>query len=77
MFLPRKFHGLRSLVGYSPWGCKELDVTDHREQGKTKPVKKRKMKLHYCEMVVVAEAAVFYSKPVELCNSLNYRYVLP
>ena len=25
-FLPAKFHGQRSLVGYSPWDCKELDV---------------------------------------------------
>ena len=23
VFLPGKFHGLRSLVGYSPWGHKE------------------------------------------------------
>ena len=23
-----KFHGLRSLVGYSPWGRKELDMTE-------------------------------------------------
>ena len=27
VFLPRKSHGWRSLVGYSPWGCKELDMT--------------------------------------------------
>ena len=26
-FLPEKFHRQRSLVGYSPWGCKELDTT--------------------------------------------------
>ena len=25
--LPRKSHGQRSLVGYSPWGGKELDKT--------------------------------------------------
>ena len=25
--LPEKFHGQRSLVGYSPWGRKELDTT--------------------------------------------------
>ena len=25
--LARKFHGWRSLVGYSPWGCKESDMT--------------------------------------------------
>ena len=25
LFLPGEFHGQRSLVGYSPWGCKESD----------------------------------------------------
>ena len=29
VFLPGKFHGQRSLVGYNPWGCKELDTTEH------------------------------------------------
>ena len=28
VFLPGEFHGQRSLVGYSPWGHKELDTTD-------------------------------------------------
>ena len=27
-FLPGEFHGQRSLAGYSPWGCKESDMTD-------------------------------------------------
>ena len=26
-FLPGKSHGQRTLVGYNPWGHKELDVT--------------------------------------------------
>ena len=29
VFLPGKSHGQKSLVGYSPWGCKELDTTEH------------------------------------------------
>ena len=29
VFLPGKSHGQRSLAGYSPWGHKELDTTDH------------------------------------------------
>ena len=29
VFLPGKCHGQRSLVGYSPWGCKALDTTEH------------------------------------------------
>ena len=28
LFLPEKFHGRRRLVGYNPWGCKELDTTE-------------------------------------------------
>ena len=28
-FLPGEFHGPRSLVGYSPWGHRELDITEH------------------------------------------------
>ena len=27
-FLPGEFHGQRSLEGYSPWGRKELDMTE-------------------------------------------------
>ena len=28
ILLPREFHGQRSLAGYSPWSCKELDTTE-------------------------------------------------
>ena len=28
VFLPGKFHGQKSLAGYSPWGCKALDMTE-------------------------------------------------
>ena len=28
VLLPGKFHGLRSLVGYSPWGRKESDMPE-------------------------------------------------
>ena len=28
VFLPGKFYGQRSLVGYSSWGHKELDMTN-------------------------------------------------
>ena len=35
VFLPRKSHGWRNIqspraeAGYSPWGCKESDTTEH------------------------------------------------
>ena len=28
VLLPGKSHGQRSVVGYSPWGCKESDMTE-------------------------------------------------
>ena len=28
VFLPGEFHGPRSLVGHSPWGCKQSDTTE-------------------------------------------------
>ena len=29
VFMPREFHGQRSLVGYSPWGCKSQTWLSH------------------------------------------------
>ena len=29
VFLPGEFHGQRNLPVYCPWGCKELDMTEH------------------------------------------------
>ena len=44
--LPGKAHGQRSLVGCSPWGCKELDPAERRclrlaESGRTSLVETR------------------------------------
>ena len=33
VFLPGEFHGERSLVGYSPWGHKQLDTIEQLSQG--------------------------------------------
>ena len=30
VLLPGKYHGRRSLVGCSPWGCKKSDTTERR-----------------------------------------------
>ena len=35
IFLPGEFHGQRSLTGYSPWGCKESDMTEHMAHSTT------------------------------------------
>ena len=35
VFLPGEFNGQRSLAGYSPWGLKELDMTEWLNNNKT------------------------------------------
>ena len=35
VFLPGESHGQRSLVVYTPWGCKELDTTGDLAQHST------------------------------------------
>ena len=35
VFSPGKCHGQRSLVGYSPWGCKESDTHTHTHKSRT------------------------------------------
>ena len=37
-FLPREFHGQRSLEGYSPWGCTELDTVEALSMQETNSV---------------------------------------
>ena len=34
VFLVGKSHGQRSLAGYSPWGCKESDLTSQLKNNK-------------------------------------------
>ena len=47
-FLPGKPHGLRSLVGYSPQGCKESDMTETTQQAHIKT----QLQKHFVEFVV-------------------------
>ena len=37
VLLPGKSHGQRSLVDYSPWGCKESDRTERAHIQKENP----------------------------------------
>ena len=37
VFLLGEFHGQRSLAGYSPWCCKELDTTERLSMGEAMP----------------------------------------
>ena len=39
VFLAGKSHGQRSLEGYSPWGCKELDATYRLNSDNNKYIK--------------------------------------
>ena len=59
VLLPGKFHGWRSLVGYSPWGCKESDTTEQLHCVCVCVWYKNCINLNYVEMVHSA-FQVFY-----------------
>ena len=41
VFLPGEFHGQRSLVGYSPWGCRVSHDWTQNETGKEKEIEQK------------------------------------
>ena len=41
--LPGKSRGQRTLVGYSPWGRKELDTTEHAHMLYSQEIKRRRI----------------------------------
>ena len=82
VFLPGEFHGQRSMVGYSPWGCKELDMTEWSDQhfhfftsrleGRssgpgTKLGEERRHKINV--LVTMGQRPEVLSKPPVLCKS--------
>ena len=54
VLLPGKAHGQRSLVGYSPWDCKESDMTEQLHL------------LHCCKMVTFVKLyrCIYMYKPI-------------
>ena len=61
VFFPGKSHGQRSLAGYSPWGRKELDMTQQLNNNNKEHIAERgkeirkEMKAYLHESVKVSE----------------------
>ena len=53
VFLPGKSHGQTSLVGYSPWGCKKSDTTQHTEEGEERSANDRSLECRSQEASVM------------------------
>ena len=51
--LPRKSHGQRSLVGYSPWDHKESDTTEHSTHTHRRPEQERNLETAWSEPVML------------------------
>ena len=49
VFLPGKSHEQRNLAGYSPWGRKELDMTEHTHTHNMKKIYDHKFDLEKAE----------------------------
>ena len=55
LLLPAKFHGLRSLEGYSPWGLKEWDMTEQ---------------LHFLSFLYFLFPLMFHKSVLYICISI-------
>ena len=55
-FLPRESHGQRSLAGYSPWECKESDMTERLKQHCTDKAMVFPVVTYGCESCTVKKA---------------------
>ena len=58
VLLPGESHEGRSLVGYSPWGCKELDMTE-------------RLHFHYTEEYKLVTVGWFQDRYVHSANGKN------
>ena len=47
VLLPGKFRGRRSLVGYSPWGCRESDMTE-------------RLHFHFCSVTCIVSSRIAF-----------------
>ena len=63
--LPGKSHGQRSLMGYSPWGCKQLDTTEWLSTHTPGD-------LHAGGLWTTLFKTILTSKPPITCNRLDF-----
>ena len=82
VFLPGKFHGQRSLVGYSTYGCKESDMTEHAEailyytDSYLSQEKKTYQKSYRCTLSSSSNLACYYSRIICSNRYSFYMWIL-
>ena len=74
VFLPGKSHGLRSLAGYNPWGCKRVrhDIVTKQQQQQYLVGNSKKENIYY---ILISEIITYYILISEISpeNNLVYR----
>ena len=70
VFLPGKFHGQRSLAGYSPWCHKEQDRTEHA-------CRRRRMRINYVSIKLERKKNYSYETQHPGCFSYQKHSVKP
>ena len=80
VLLPGKSHGCRSLVGYSPWGCKESDTTKRLLSSLTRvylpllPASRKQLYYTFCLLKILLTTYCFnipllYAPPIPTKSS--------
>ena len=69
-FLPGELHGQRSLVGYSPWGLRQLDMTEH-VSARVYTHTHTHTHIHTHVLIYWTNIWMNHSKPITIANLLS------
>ena len=75
VFLSGKFHGQKSLAGYSPWGYKEPDTTEHHQVSATRASYRKKstnILANTVKFILLIYNSVVFNIFTELCSHHHY-----
>ena len=71
-FLPREYHGQRSLAGYSLRGCKESDMTEWLSHSFPAPPSCLSPTFHYCRLFLLQSITLYVTEINILKQKLDY-----
>ena len=71
VFLPGEFHGQKTLVGYSPWDCRESDRTERLTLSLFIIVDVEQINFIVCHLFLKCPSPTFSSRNLQLLTTLS------
>ena len=72
VFWPGESHGQRSLMGYSPWGCKELDMTEATQHAYIKEHSQKRL-AHMLDVKLHIHTHIYSCSQFKYHTNIDYK----